>query len=83
MITGIVGGIIAGLIVIGFCYKFDRKPEVGGKLILDITNPEEVIYQLVIFDKTGEKMKNTKQILINVELGKVERDGEADETDSD
>ena len=75
-------GIVVGFIAATVCYHFDiPKPKVEGKLVLDISNPDEVVYQLTIYDRSGKEIKDMKQVLVDVEVGKVER-GEKNETDS-
>lgn len=83
MIT-LIAGIVVGFVAASVCYKLDSpKTPVGGKLIVDTSNPEEVAYQLVIFDQTGEMMKQMDRILVDIEVSKVIEEEVEDETNSD
>ena len=78
MIT-LISGLVLGFILATICYKIDiPKTPVGGKLILDMSNTDEIVYQLVIYDQTGEKMKNLKQVLVDVEVSEEVKTHETD-----
>lgn len=77
---GLIIGFLVGLVGATVCYRiYFPHVQVGGKLVLAKSNSGDVVYQLTIFDKTGEKMKKLKQVLVDVE---VSDEVLKDETDS-
>ncbi len=75
----LIGGIVIGTILATVCFKIYFPPTpVGGKLTIDMSNSDEIIYQLVMYDQTGEKMKNMKRVLVDVEVSEEVKKNEAD-----
>lgn len=65
--------VVVGFVMGALSGKVDFQiPPVGGKLILDESDPQELSYELKIYDKTGEKLKHMKRVLVDIEVKKNE-----------